>query len=189
LGFQATFGSFEAVPCERHRWLDVDQVRIPRLLSLVSAFSLFTNHNVYRDLAVYQDTFASFGIAAVNDRFDMLRQLGNLFIVQPDILRSYMSESYLARIEPSLLRPYLVQRADYGDYPRRFWDEVVGGGNGAATAGGSYGQQEVVDAVSKMTDYSSRITARLGALTMDRRERERDDGPVSPGAYPMAVMM
>jgi hypothetical protein len=140
-------------------------------------------------LAVYQDTFASFGIPAINDRFDMLRQLGNLFIVQPEILKSYMSESYLARIDPQFLRPYLVQRADYSDYPRRFWDEVVGGGG---SGGGGFGQEGVDGAGGTKTDYSSRITARLGALTtMDnRKERERGEDVTTspPGPYPLAVM-
>lgn len=77
-----------------------------------------------KDLAMYQDTIATFSIPTLNDRYEMLRQLGNVFIVQPDILKAYLNESYLARIENSLLRPYVMQRADYGDLSRRFWDDV-----------------------------------------------------------------
>ena len=33
---------------------------------------------VYRDLAVYQDAISEFGIPSLVDRFEMLRQLGNL---------------------------------------------------------------------------------------------------------------
>ncbi|GAA5996984.1 exocyst subunit SEC10 [Rhodotorula paludigena] len=79
-----------------------------------------------KDLALYQDTIATFALPALNDRFEMLRQLGNVFIVQPDILRSYLNEAYLARIENRLLRPFVMMRSDYGDYPRRFWDDVFG---------------------------------------------------------------
>ncbi|GAA5873378.1 hypothetical protein JCM16303_001108 [Sporobolomyces ruberrimus] len=79
-----------------------------------------------KDLALYQDTISTFSLSALNDRFEMLRQLGNVFIVQPEILRSYLNESYLARIENRLLRPFVMMRSDYGDFGRRFWDEIFG---------------------------------------------------------------
>ncbi len=56
----------------------------------------------------------------LNDRFDMLRQLGNSFIVQPDVLKSYLTESYLGRIDMRLLRPYLMQRSDWTTFARQF---------------------------------------------------------------------
>jgi hypothetical protein len=86
-----------------------------------------------RDLALYQDTISTFSLSALNDRFEMLRQLGNVFIVQPDILRSYLNESYLARIENRLLRPFVMMRSDYGDFGRRFWDDVFGDTTTGAT--------------------------------------------------------
>lgn len=61
---------------------------------------------------------ATFVIPALNDRFDMLRQLGNSFIVQPNVLKSYMTESHLGKIDPRLLRPYLAQRSDYSQFSR-----------------------------------------------------------------------
>lgn len=48
----------------------------------------------------------------------MLRQLGNSFIVQPNVLKSYMTESHLGRIELKLLRPYLQQRVDYSSFAK-----------------------------------------------------------------------
>lgn len=94
-----------------------------------------------RDLALYQDTIATFSLAPISDRFEMLRQLGNVFIVQPDILRSYLQEGYLARIENRLLRPFVMCRSDYGDYPRKFWDDVFGpdetAGTGATAGAGA----------------------------------------------------
>ncbi|WVR04528.1 hypothetical protein IAU60_001532 [Kwoniella sp. DSM 27419] len=71
-----------------------------------------------KDLASYQETMNSYGIPAVNDRFDMLRQLGNSFIVQPNVLKSYMTESHLGRIDARFLRPYLAQRSDYSQFSR-----------------------------------------------------------------------
>ena len=61
---------------------------------------------------------STFSIPALNDRFDMLRQLGNSFIVQPNVLKSYMTESHLGRIDARLLRPYLAQRSDYSQFSR-----------------------------------------------------------------------
>ncbi|PWZ02695.1 exocyst complex component Sec10 [Testicularia cyperi] len=66
-----------------------------------------------KDLAMYQDAVGTFGISALSDRFEMLRQLGNLFIVQASVLKSYMREGHLAKIDERLLRPYLLRRADY----------------------------------------------------------------------------
>lgn len=71
-----------------------------------------------KDLAMYQDAISAFGIPALSDRFEMLRQLGNLFIVQPAVLKSYMRESHLSKIEERLLRPYLLRRADYSTHIR-----------------------------------------------------------------------
>ncbi|GAA5826265.1 hypothetical protein JCM11251_007230 [Rhodosporidiobolus azoricus] len=92
-----------------------------------------------KDLALYQDTFSTFSLPALNDRFEMLRQLGNVFIVQPDILKSYLNEAYLARIENRLLRPYVMMRSDYSDFSRKFWDDVFGPDElpAAAAAGGA----------------------------------------------------
>lgn len=94
-----------------------------------------------RDLAAYQDIIKTFGIPLLNDRFEMLRQLGNSFIVQPDVLKSYLTENHLGRIDTRLLRPYLQQRSDWSSFSKQFGEEeamtnkteqVVAG---AATAG------------------------------------------------------
>ncbi|WWC59401.1 uncharacterized protein I303_101956 [Kwoniella dejecticola CBS 10117] len=71
-----------------------------------------------KDLASYQEAMSSYGIQAINDRFDMLRQLGNSFIVQPNVLKSYMAENHLGRIELRLLKPYLAQRSDYSQFSK-----------------------------------------------------------------------
>lgn len=70
----------------------------------------------------------------------MLRQLGNVFIVQPQILKSYLTEAYLGRIENRLLRPYVMCRTDYGDFGRRYWDDILGDDAApTAVAGGTGG--------------------------------------------------
>ncbi|KAG0655950.1 Exocyst complex component 5 [Rhodotorula mucilaginosa] len=121
-----------------------------------------------KDLALYQDTIATFALAPISDRFEMLRQLGNVFIVQPDILRSYLQEGYLARIENRLLRPFVMCRSDYGDYPRKFWDDVFGpdetAGTGA-TAGAGVGAGAVGAAAAQLgTQAGGAIASTLSKL-------------------------
>ncbi|KAL7418599.1 Exocyst complex component 5 [Cryptotrichosporon argae] len=94
-----------------------------------------------KDLASYQEAAGAFGLAAVNDRFDMLRQLGNSFIVQPNVLKSYLTESHLGRIDPRLLRPYLQQRSDWSTFAKQLQlddahDDAAGAGGAAGSGGG-----------------------------------------------------
>jgi hypothetical protein len=44
--------------------------------------------------------------------------------VQPEVLKSYITQNYLGRIEPALLRPYLAQRSDWGHVEKGFSDET-----------------------------------------------------------------
>lgn len=68
---------------------------------------------VHRDISKYEEVIQMFKIPVLNDMFDMLRQLGNIFLVKPEILRSILSEGYLARLDPSMLYPYLEKRVDF----------------------------------------------------------------------------
>lgn len=90
-----------------------------------------------KDLAMYQDAASHFGVPVVNDRFEMLRQLGNLFIVQPAVLKSYMREGHLAKIDEPLLRPYLLRRQDYSREVRDLPDRPSGEDGGATPTSSS----------------------------------------------------
>ncbi|KAG8896568.1 Exocyst complex component 5 [Tulasnella sp. 403] len=82
-----------------------------------------------KDLKSYQDTIATFGMPALDERFEFIRQLGNVFLVRPEILKSYVTEDYLGRIDSRLLRPYLAQRSDWGEF--RYDDAVAVGADAA----------------------------------------------------------
>jgi exocyst complex component 5 len=45
-----------------------------------------------------------------------------VFLVRPEILKSYITENYLGRIDSSLLTPYLAQRSDWGYVEKGFND-------------------------------------------------------------------
>ncbi|KAI7864046.1 exocyst complex component Sec10-like protein [Spinellus fusiger] len=68
---------------------------------------------VTKDIAKYQEMVRMFKLPSLDDRFEMLRQIGNIFLVKPEILRSILSEGYLARLDPSSLYPYLERRVDF----------------------------------------------------------------------------
>ncbi|KAI0320274.1 exocyst complex component Sec10 [Amylostereum chailletii] len=87
-----------------------------------------------KDIKSYQDTIASFGIPALHERFEFIRQLGNIFLIPPETLKSYIADNYLGRIDAALLRPYLTQRSDWGQFEKGF---------DGAPAGGDTGKEEV----------------------------------------------
>ncbi|KAH9927166.1 exocyst complex component Sec10 [Epithele typhae] len=90
-----------------------------------------------KDLKSYQDVTDSFAIPSLHERFEFIRQLGNVFLVRPDILKSYITEGYLGRIDASLLRPYLAQRSDWGQAEKGFNDDLGGdAGAGGDSRGG-----------------------------------------------------
>ncbi|KAG5648890.1 hypothetical protein DXG03_000239 [Asterophora parasitica] len=75
-----------------------------------------------KDIKSYQDTIDSFGIPALHERFEFIRQLGNVFLVRPEILKSYITENYLGRIDATLLKPYLTLRSDWAQFGKLFTD-------------------------------------------------------------------
>ncbi|KAG8920301.1 Exocyst complex component 5 [Tulasnella sp. 417] len=77
-----------------------------------------------KDLKSYQDIVATFGIPALDERFEFIRQLGNVFLVRPEILKTYITEDHLGRIDSRLLRPYLMQRVDWGQISK--FDALLG---------------------------------------------------------------
>ncbi|KAH0587794.1 hypothetical protein H2248_006553 [Termitomyces sp. 'cryptogamus'] len=75
-----------------------------------------------KDIKSYQDIIRTFGIPALHERYEFIRQLGNIFLVRPDILKSYITEGYLGRIDASLLKPYLMMRIDWSQFGKLFND-------------------------------------------------------------------
>lgn len=136
---------------KRTRLIPLDLVRIDRISLLLDHLKKFPVSvtgalMLTKDLALYQESISLFSLPPLNDRFSMLRQLGNLFVVQPEVLKSFMKESYLARIQTPLLRPYLMQRVDWGTFSKRFAEEEgfgvdpsAAGTGGAASAEGPRG--------------------------------------------------
>lgn len=89
---------------------------------------------------------ATFNCPALPERFEFLSQLGKVFLIEPEILKSYITESSLSRIDLHLLRPYLAQRTDWSTFERAFDGQSAAGGvdmpavNGLGFTGGSEGR-------------------------------------------------
>lgn len=127
---------------------------------------------------MYQDTITAYSIPVLNDRYDMLRQLGNVYLVQPEILKSYLNESYLARIDNRLLRPFVQQRTDYNDFSKKYWDQILG----ETTTGGMSGSEamgKVGAGLTRVTTLPGNAQARLGGLMRDLSLRMEKDRPLS----------
>lgn len=43
----------------------------------------------------------------------MLWEVGHLFVVRPENLRSVLAEGHLGRLDAKLIYPYIAQRADF----------------------------------------------------------------------------
>lgn len=116
-----------------------------------------------RDIKSYQDTIGTFGIVALDERFEFIRQLGNVFLVRPDILKSYITENYLGRIDASLLKPYLALRSDWGQFEKGFNDAVdeIPDGSGGNVSKDRFGRLSVM-----MKDLEALRVDGLGSMNM-----------------------
>ncbi|THH06120.1 hypothetical protein EW146_g9713 [Bondarzewia mesenterica] len=77
-----------------------------------------------KDLKSYQDTIGTFSMPALHEQFEFIRQLGNVFLVRLEVLKSYITENYLGRIDSTLLRLCLAQRSDWGQAEKGFNDTL-----------------------------------------------------------------
>lgn len=70
---------------------------------------------VRSDMKKYQALIQELGPAGsiLQDRFEMLWELAQLFVVRPENLRSVLQEGHLGRLDVKLIHPYIAQRADF----------------------------------------------------------------------------
>ncbi|KAG8758897.1 Exocyst complex component 5 [Serendipita sp. 396] len=116
-----------------------------------------------KDLKSYQEAAARFNIPVVDERFDFLRLLGNLFILPPDAIKQYTEDNALSGIDLSLLRPYLMQRSDWGTFSI----------SGMESGGTVPDQMETTPETG--TKFMERFgSGRLGAIMKDLEGRAED---------------
>ena len=67
-----------------------------------------------RDFGKYLELARSFSVyKKCGDLFEMLRELGNVYLVKPENLRSVMDQGQLGRYSFKSLYPYLMMRTDF----------------------------------------------------------------------------
>lgn len=107
-----------------------------------------------KDIARYQETIQVWSIATLDKRFKVLLEIGNIFVVKPEVLRSLMmvEGGELSKIKAQHLVPYMQCREDYytvGLSRLLFGGSTggaagtadgAGGGSGSAVGGGAGGQ-------------------------------------------------
>jgi hypothetical protein len=101
----------------------------------------------------------------------MLRQLANVFMVQPATLKSVMNESYLSRIDDRLLRPYLMMRSDWNDIKKMEEFSSVAGAEELEKKGGMERVRGLMSELENFKglseyygNYKEGIQKRIGSL-------------------------
>ncbi|KAF9958913.1 Exocyst complex component 5 [Modicella reniformis] len=89
-----------------------------------------------KDIAKYQESVKAWNIPSLDERFEMLRQLGNVFLVKPEILPSVLNEGYLAKVDFKSLYPYLQMRVDFKTSKIDRLFEKLNIGLGSSSSGG-----------------------------------------------------
>lgn len=66
-----------------------------------------------KDVIRYQSVIDEWGIAELSENFQLLREIGNLFTVQSELISSLVSEGKLANLKQFTVRQYVTKRADF----------------------------------------------------------------------------
>lgn len=66
-----------------------------------------------QDVIRYQSVIDSWEIAELSEKFQLLREISNLFTVQPNLINSLIVEGHLAGLKISTVRQYISKRTDF----------------------------------------------------------------------------
>ncbi|TIA77982.1 hypothetical protein E3P92_03717 [Wallemia ichthyophaga] len=131
-----------------------------------------------KDIALYQETITNFNQAILKPRYEMLRQLGNLFIVRPEVLRAYMRDDvHLSKLDPAMLRPYLSQRSDYTTSLAKYLDKELGISTTSSFANGGNLYKAAWATLNNPSSSSIPVTRRG---TGDESESVKEDQKPTP---------
>lgn len=68
---------------------------------------------VTKDIISYQTSIEEWKIPELTVKFQLLREIANLFTVQPELLNSLTKEGQLATVKPYIIRQFIMKRSDY----------------------------------------------------------------------------
>ncbi|AGO13740.1 AaceriAGL130Cp [[Ashbya] aceris (nom. inval.)] len=70
---------------------------------------------VTKDIIGYQNAIEEWGIEELDEKFALLRELANLFTVQPELLESLTKEGRLVNISRNIISEYISRREDFNN--------------------------------------------------------------------------
>ncbi|AAS54361.2 AGL130Cp [Eremothecium gossypii ATCC 10895] len=70
---------------------------------------------VTKDIIGYQNAIEEWGIEELDEKFALLRELANLFTVQPELLESLTKEGRLVNIGRNIISEYISRREDFNN--------------------------------------------------------------------------
>lgn len=75
-----------------------------------------------KDVIRYQSIIDQWKISDLLEQFQLLKEIGNLFTVHPDLINSLVGEGQLANMKPYAIRQYVSKRVDFNpSYIERFF--------------------------------------------------------------------
>lgn len=104
--------------------MKVGMVTLNLLLDHFKKFSVNSTGGIVltQDVIRYQSVIDSWEIEELSETFQILREISNLFTVQPNLINSLISEGHLANLKVYTVRQYISKRTDFTpSYMERFF--------------------------------------------------------------------
>lgn len=102
----------------------VGMITLNLLLDHFKKFSVNSTGGIVltQDVIRYQSVIDSWELAELSENFQILREISNLFTVQPNLINSLISEGHLANLKIYSVRLYISKRTDFTpSYMERFF--------------------------------------------------------------------
>ncbi|KAJ2553206.1 Exocyst complex component 5, partial [Coemansia sp. RSA 1933] len=65
-----------------------------------------------KDISKYRETINAFSLPVLNEKFSLLQDISNIFLVQPSALKSLLDEGPLSRLDRATLQGFIQMRED-----------------------------------------------------------------------------
>lgn len=104
--------------------IKIGMITLNLLLDHFKKFQVNTTGGIVltQDIIQYQSVIDSWEIPELSEKFQLLREISNLFTVQPNLINSLIVEGHLAGLKISTVRQYISKRTDFSpSYIERFF--------------------------------------------------------------------
>ena len=76
-----------------------------------------------KDVIRFQSVIDEWQISELSEHFLLLKEIGNLFTVHPNLINSLVTEGQLANLKPYAIRQYISKRTDFNpSYLEKFFN-------------------------------------------------------------------